>query len=116
MYTDPYNTFIGSHYEVFCRGEFIAFYIAAVTPILKKTNLDQLSNFRPISNLTFVSKIMEKDVSFLAQNNTFQSGFRAQHSIETALTKVVNDLLLSGDLGSLTILLLLDLSSAFDTG
>ncbi len=98
---------------------------AAITPILKKPTLDpaDYANYRPISNLPFVSKIMEKVVatqlqSFLAHNqhfDIFQSGFRSQHSTETALVRVTNDLLLSGDSGNLSILLLLDLSSAFDT-
>ncbi len=98
---------------------------AAVTPILKKTNLDptDFANYRPISNLPYVSKILEKVVatqlqSFLSLNDSldlFQSGFRQNHSTETALVRVINDLLLSGDSGNLSILLLLDLSSAFDT-
>lgn len=99
--------------------------MAAVTPILKKTGLDHLNmnNYRPISNLPFLSKILEKVVaaqlrSYLNANGLFepvQSGFRSLHSTETALLCVVNDILLSMDAGLTNILILLDLSSAFDT-
>ena len=98
---------------------------AIVEPLLKKTGLDptDLSNFRPISKLPFLSKILEKVVSeqlsfFLDQNNIsekFQSGFRKHHSTETALLKVSSDIMMSADSGKCTVLVLLDLSSAFDT-
>ena len=75
---------------------------AIVHPILKKAGLDLiLSNFRPVSNLSFISKVVEKLV--LAQFNkhcsihslipNYQSAYRANYSCETALTKIVNDIL-----------------------
>uniref|UniRef100_A0A8P4GUB4 Reverse transcriptase domain-containing protein n=1 Tax=Dicentrarchus labrax TaxID=13489 RepID=A0A8P4GUB4_DICLA len=101
------------------------FKTAAITPILKKPGADpnNNNNLRPISNLPFLSKILGKTVasqihSHLTHNNLyeqFQSGFRPLHSTESALIKITNDLLLAADSGLLTILILLDLSAAFDT-
>ena len=94
-------------------------------PLLKKSNLDhnELKNFRPVSNLPFLSKVLEKVVlsqilSHLNSNNlmdAFQSAYRASHSTETALLKIMNDLLLALDSNQVSVLALLDLSSAFDT-
>lgn len=99
--------------------------LVAVTPILKKPGLnpDVTAIFQPISNLPSLSKTLEHDVatqlpSHLTSNalfEPFQSGFRSHLSTETALLRVTKDVLLSVDSGHLTILLLLDLTAAFDT-
>ena len=97
---------------------------ALISPILKKPGLDVVrENCRPISNLEFVGKLCEKVVS--AQlvkhvndnnlNDVFQSAYKAGHSTETALARVLNDMLRSIDERRVTILVLLDLSAAFDT-
>ncbi|CAJ1061240.1 RNA-directed DNA polymerase from mobile element jockey [Xyrichtys novacula] len=98
---------------------------AVVRPLLKKTGLDPslCANFRPISNLPYLSKILEKVVynqllPFLEDNGItelFQSGFKALHSTESALLKVSNDILMTTDSGKFVVLVLLDLSAAFDT-
>ena len=98
---------------------------ALIRPLLNKTGLDSdvLKNYRPISNLAFISKVIEKMVSVrlnehLIKNSMFgplQSVYRDKHSIETALIKVQNDIVSALDAGSSAILLMLDLSAAFDT-
>ena len=79
------------------------FKYALVNPLIKKTGLDCqiLSNYRPVSNLPFLSKILEKVIlkrllSHLRSNNlqeVFQSAYKEFHSTETALLKVVSDIL-----------------------
>ena len=80
---------------------------AMVKPKLKKDSLDFeiFPNFRPISNLKFVSKITEKAVAcqltdYLRDNGLeelFQSAYKSYHSTETALVKVQNDILCAID-------------------
>ena len=80
-------------------------------------------NYRPISNLNFLSKVLEKIVakrlcSYMSKNGlneVYQSAYKSGHSVETALLKVQNDLLLDIDNKHGIILVLLDLSAAFDT-
>ena len=97
---------------------------ANVKPLLKKSGLElTYKNSRPVSNLPFISKIVEKAV--LAQllphgeRNAplpkFQPGFRKFHLTETALLKVQSDILMPMDNQKITFLVLLDLSAAFDT-
>ena len=103
----------------------LCFKSVPVTPILKKRCLDHndLNNYRPISNLCLIARILEKLVlsqvsSYLnAHNlyNTCQSAYRPGHSTETALLKVVSDLFLSHSKGNISVLAFLDFSSAFDT-
>ena len=97
------------------------FELALVTPILKKRCLDHndLNNYRPVSNLCFIAKILEKLVlsqvsSHLNSRNLYnacQSAYRPGHSTETPLLKVVNDLFLTLIKSSISVLTLLDFFS-----
>ena len=95
-----------------------------VTPIPKKINTEALfKNFRPISNLSFFSKLIEKSalLRYIPHlNNTKKfainnSAYKPVHSTETLITKVNNDIMVNMDTKKFTLLVLLDLSAAFDT-
>ena len=97
---------------------------AIILPKLKKPNLDPiLSNYRPLSNLSFFSKLTEKAASIqvvnhLALHDLFprtQSAYSKHHSTKTAFLKITNDILLKIKRQHVSLLVLLDLVSAFDT-
>ena len=81
---------------------------AIVTPLLKKPNLDSdmLKNYRPVSNLPFISKLKKKKAvltqlqEHLSGNGlleTCHSAYRKEHSTETALLAVTDSLLSNTD-------------------
>jgi len=97
---------------------------ALVKPTIKKSKLELIKkNFRPVSNLQFLSKLTEKAVAQQAVSHlithgllpVLQSAYRPLHSTETALLRVRNDILLNMNKQQVTLLVFLDLSAAFDT-
>ena len=117
--TDLFNSSLASGIFPQC------FKSALVMPILKKRCLDHndLNNYRPVSNLCLIAKILEKLVlskvsSYLNSHylySNFQSAYCPGHSTETALLVVDNDLFLSLNKGNMSVLALLDFSPSFDT-
>jgi hypothetical protein len=97
----------------------------SVHPLLKKPNLDKenLGNYRPVSHLSFLSKLTERIVKcrlmdHLSKNNllnSFQSAYVKSHSTETTLLSVHDYIIRAMSLQQITCLCLLDLSAAFDT-
>ena len=107
-------------------GEFCqAFNNALVTPLLKKRMLDEnvLNNYRPVSNLALISKITEKVVAsrlnhHLMLNNLqepLQSAYRMNHSTATAMLRVQSDIIRALGDNKVVLLVIIDLSAAFDT-
>ncbi len=93
-------------------------------PKLKKPNLDLVKkNYRPVSNLAFLSKITEKVVAKQTSQHMsscqlhpkLQSAYRQNHSTETALLRVHNDIMINMNKQHVTLVVFLDLSAAFDT-
>lgn len=96
---------------------------ALVVPLFKSGDVNDLSNYRPISLLPIVSKVLEKIVSvqltqFLESNNLLsntQHGFRPKLSTETALTVITDKIYSNMDAKKVSLLTLCDLSKAFDS-
>ena len=93
---------------------------ALISPLLKKAGLDEAApaNFRPVSNLPFLSKLLERVVhgqlaGYLNSHkllSEFQSAYRHGHSTETAVLEMFSDIVDATDLGKLALLSLLDRS------
>src|SRR6218665_2636746 len=98
---------------------------SVIKPLLKKPSLDKvlLSNYRPISNPSFLSKLSERVVlshlkGYLTSNNLlnpYQSAYTKHHSTETLLTSLHNKLAMTIGHQQISCLCLLDISAAFDT-
>ena len=98
---------------------------AVVSPILKnhKLDSDQFQNYRPVSSLPFLEKIVEQAIfkqlnQHLEHNKLYakyQSAYRTGHSCETTLTNLVDDIQLFNSQDDNVVLVLLDQSAAFDT-
>ena len=98
---------------------------AFIAPVIKKPGLDSadIGSYRPISNLSVISKLLERIVAKQLTDDLqsadllpqLQSGFRSGHSIETAVLRVLSDIITAVDGGDVAALVLLDLSAALDT-
>ena len=98
---------------------------STIVPLLKKAGLDPeiLKNYRPVADLVFLSKLSERVVEkqmseHMSMNNLHskhQHGYKIYHSTETLIVCIVNDILIAFDNQNGVILLLIDLSAAFDT-
>ena len=95
-----------------------------ISPLLKKKGLSlELQNYRPVSNLSFLSKILEKAAlrqitKYIEVNKLlphYQSAYWKNHGVETAMLKMYSDLLSAIDNSQVTIVVMIDLSAAFDT-
>jgi len=101
-----------------------SFKSAYITPLLKNAGLDNtdVKNYRPFSNLTVISKLLERVIlrrllEHLKVNDllpSVQSTYRKCHSTETAIARVLSDILMARDRGDVAALAVLDIA-AFDT-
>lgn len=121
-YILPYITHIFN--SILTSSDFpIVWKTAKIIPIHKNSKSHDLKDFRPISLLSSLSKALESILSkqitnYLNANNflvDYQSGFRKNHSTESALLHVSDSIRVSTDKKLMTALLLLDFSKAFDT-
>ena len=96
--------------------------VLLIDPLLKKSGVDTdlKKNYRPVNNLVFFSKLIERMVlnthmTINGLNCDTQFGYKKYHSTETMMWGIMNDVLAGFDNNKCTIVLFLDLSAAFDT-
>ena len=98
-----------------------------LVPLIKQlddlVDIDNEKNYRPVTNLQFVGKLIERVVKRRLNKHLveyelesdFEHGYKEGHSTETLLVAAMNELLVSCDAGLPSVMMLLDLSAAFDT-
>ena len=96
-----------------------------IKPIVKdkSQNSNDLNNLRPLNNIPFISKVVEKVLHIQLDNYfhtnrlhaTYQSGYKKYNSCETAMVHVIDDMQKHLIEGNYVAILLLDMSAAFDT-
>ena len=108
-------------------GSMVNLKSAVVIPLIKElsslVDTDKYKNYRPVSNLVFVSKLVERVVQSRLKQHMVRNrllidknyAYSEKHSAEHLLLKVVNDLYMSFDKNVPSVVVLLDLSAAFDT-
>ena len=98
--------------------------VAAICPLLKKAGLEIIpKNYRPVSNLSFLSKVLEQCVLIRFNEHcdnhsllpNYQSAYRPNYGCETSLLKIINDMLWAMERKSITAMVVMDLSAAFNT-
>ena len=96
---------------------------ARVVPLYKKNSKSEPGNYRPVSILTVMSKILEKTVHKQLENYLrsekllydYQSGFRNSYSTDSCLTQLTDQIRFDMDKGNYTGMVMIDLQKAFDT-
>ena len=98
--------------------------VAVIHPLLKKAGLELIpKNYRPVSNLPFLSKVLEQCVLIRFSQHCdsysllpdYQSAYRPNYSCETFLLKIINDMLWAMEKKNVTAMVVMDLSAAFNT-
>ena len=108
---------------MYCESMFLVWFFptscrsSIIFPLIKNPGLypEILKNYRPVANLSLIWKIIEKAIATQYIIDNVQSAYKAGHSCEIALLRVHNDIVTTIGRGNGDMLVLLDLSAAFDT-